>query len=134
MSDYAYMLDKIAYENDLLIFISVGNIAEQRLRELLVDEPHELHGYPTLHYSPNASSDIHVCESTNIAKPSESYNNLSIGALAGNLESGLTSDISPSEELPAYYTRKFHYDWKFRRNRATVPGNRAGLWIGIEVI
>jgi hypothetical protein len=24
--------------------------------------------------------------------------------------------------------------WKFRRNRATVPGNRAGLWIGIEVI
>lgn len=111
VSDYAYMLDKIAYENDILIFISVGNIAEQRLRELVVDEPHELHSYPTLHYSPNASSDIHVCESTNIAKPSESFNNLSIGALAGNLEGGLTSDISPSEELPAYYTRKFHYDF-----------------------
>jgi hypothetical protein len=111
-SDYAYLLDKLACENDLLIFISVGNIPEQRLKELIVEEPHTAHDYPDFFYSLDNRSEIHSCETTNISEPSESLNNVSIGAIAGNLEGSLNSDITPSEELPAYYTRKFHYDYE----------------------
>jgi hypothetical protein len=111
-SDYAYLLDKLAFENDLLIFISVGNISEQRLRELTEEEPHSAHNYPTIFYSPDGGSDIHKCETTNLCEPSESLNNISVGALAGNLEEGATSDITPSEIYPAYYSRKFHYDYE----------------------
>lgn len=110
-SEYAYLLDKVSFEYDVLIFISVGNIPERRLRELIEEEPHVSHEYPNVFYSLEGS-DIHSCESTNISEPSESLNNMSVGALAGNLESGLTSDITPAEEFPAYYTRKFHYDYE----------------------
>lgn len=111
-SDYAYLLDKLAFENDLLIFISVGNISEQRLRELIVLEPHTMHGYPAIFYSPDGGSDIHSCETTNLCEPAESLNNISVGAIAGNLEGGTTSDITPSEIYPAYFSRKFHYDYE----------------------
>jgi subtilisin family serine protease len=110
--DYAYLLDKLSYESDILIFISVGNISESRLRELIDDEPHASHEYPTIFYSPDGGSDIHRCETTNLCEPSESLNNISIGALAGNLEAGTTSDITPSEIYPAYFSRKFHYDYE----------------------
>lgn len=112
ISDYAYILDKLAFENDLLIFISVGNIQEQRLKELIIDEPHASHEYPEIFYSLDNRSEIHSCETTNISEPSESMNNLSVGAIAGNLEGALSSDITPAEEYPAYYTRKFHYDYE----------------------
>ena len=112
VSDYAYLLDKLAYENDLLIFISVGNISDQRLKELIVDEPHSSHEYPDIFYSLDNRSEIHSCETTNISEPSESQNNVSVGAIAGNLEGGLSSDITPAEEYPAFYTRKFHYDYE----------------------
>jgi Subtilase family len=112
ISDYAYLLDKLAYENDLLIFISVGNIPEQRLRELIIDEPHASHEYPDIFYSLDDRSEIHSCETTNISEPSESLNNISVGAIAGNLEGGPSSDITPAEEYPAYYTRKFNYDYE----------------------
>lgn len=115
-SDYAYLLDKLAFENDILIFISVGNILEQRLKELINDEPHSAHEYPNIFYSLDDRSEIHSCESTNISEPSESLNNISIGALAGNLEDVLNSDITPTEEFPAYYTRKFHYDYEQKIN------------------
>ncbi|MBS1555449.1 MAG: S8 family peptidase [Bacteroidetes bacterium] len=112
ISDYAYILDKLAFENDLLIFISVGNIPEQRLKELIIDEPHASHEYPDIFYSLDNRSEIHSCETTNISEPSESMNNVSVGAIAGNLEGNLSSDITPAEEYPAYYTRKFHYDYE----------------------
>jgi len=111
-SDYAYLLDKLSFENDILIFISVGNILEQRLKELINHEPHSLHEYPSIFYSLDNRSEIHSCESTNISEPSESLNNISVGALAGNLEDILNSEITPTEEFPAYYTRKFHYDYE----------------------
>lgn len=111
-SDYAYLLDRIAFQYDILFFISVGNVGEQRLRELIDDEPHSSHEYPQIFYSLDGGSEIHICETTNISVPSESMNNISVGALAGNLEDRLSSDITPAEEFPAYYTRKFHYDYE----------------------
>ncbi len=116
ISDYAYTLDVLCYELDLLIVISVGNIPEQRLAELISQEPHTAHEYPRVFYSLDDRSEIHSCETTNISEPSESMNNISVGALAWNLEEGQTSDITPAKEYPAYYTRKFHYDYEQQIN------------------
>lgn len=131
ISDYAYALDMLSHELDIMIVISVGNISDQRLKELIEEEPHAAHQYPQIFYSLDDRSEIHSCESTNISEPSESMNNLSVGAIAGNLEDGQTSDITPGEELPAYYTRKFHYDYEqqihgsdFQRNQRNKHLNK----------
>ncbi len=123
-SNFAYLLDRIAFEHYILIFISVGNISANRLKELIHKEPHPSHAYPNIFYSLEDGSEIHSCETTNITEPSESLNNISVGALAGNLEGTLNSDITPSEELPAYYTRKFHYDYEQTINKTKFIGSQ----------
>jgi hypothetical protein len=123
-SVFAYELDRLAYENDLLIFLSVGNISEDRLNELINIEPHASHEYPTLFYCPDAGSEIHSCQSTNIHEPADSLSNISVGALAGNLEDGNLTDITPVKEFPAYYTRKFHIDYKQPINGTELKRNQ----------
>ncbi|NNU33912.1 S8 family serine peptidase [Mucilaginibacter sp. S1162] len=51
-SYFAYELDKLAYEEDLLIFLSVGNIDADRIAELTIFERHDSHRYPTIFYCP----------------------------------------------------------------------------------
>lgn len=126
-SAFAYELDKLSYEEDLLIFISVGNFDAQSLRDLIDDE-HPDHSYPPFFYTLASEnpSQVHSCQNTNICVPSESLNNISVGALAGNLE-GENSDVTPLSIYPAYYSRKFHFDFeqnittsvlgKFQRNK-----------------
>jgi hypothetical protein len=133
-SEFAYLLDKVAYEKDIIVFLSVGNILENRLNELINEEPDPLHSYPVIFYSPDKQSAIHSCESTNISSPSESLNNISVGALAGNFEKGNNTGITPAKELPAYYTRKFHYDYnqkvngsKFSRSQKNKHLNKPDL-------
>ena len=109
-SQFAFELDKLAYEEDVLLFISVGNFGSKQLEDLLTTEAHPDHDYPTFFYNLNQTSPIHRCEHTNILEPSESLNNISVGALAGNLENGDNTDITGVKEYPAYYTRKFHFD------------------------
>jgi hypothetical protein len=118
-SAFAYELDKLAYEEDILIFISVGNFDAQSLRDLL-DDAHPDHSYPNFFYKLASAnpSPVHSCQNTNICVPSESLNNISVGALAGNLE-GESSDITPLSIYPAYYSRKFHFD--FEQNITTSP-------------
>lgn len=106
-SDYAYLLDKLAYENDILIFISAGNVDSQYLKELQ-EEVNPLHNYPN-HF--NNDSDVHLSQNTNIATPADSLNNITVGALAGNFENKAEFGITPAKELPAIYSRKFHYDF-----------------------
>ncbi|MBD8082250.1 S8 family peptidase [Chryseobacterium caseinilyticum] len=110
-SSFAFELDKIAYEQDVLIFISVGNFNSDSLKSLVDDESHPDHEYPDFFYKLDSTTIVHTCEDTNICVPSESLNNISIGALAGNFEKDYNSDITPNEIYPAYYTRKFHYDY-----------------------
>ncbi len=111
VSEFAYELDRLAYELDILIFISSGNFNDQSLAELIT-EHHPDHGYGAFHYNPSGTSESHTCEDTNLQVPGESYNNLTIGALAGNLdEDNDNADITPSKYYPAYYSRKFHYDY-----------------------
>jgi len=123
-SYFAYELDRLAYEEDLLIFLSVGNIDADRIAELTIFEPHESHNYPTLFYCPDEGSDIHDCQTTNIHEPADSLNNISVGALAGNLEPGDQTDITPAKEYPAYYTRKFHFDYNQKVNGTTIKKNQ----------
>lgn len=110
-SQFSYELDKLAFEEDILIFISVGNFNNDSLKSLIFDEPHPDHDYPDFFYKLDSTTEVHNCEDTNICAPSESLNNISVGALAGNMEDVDYSDITPNELYPAYYTRKFHYDY-----------------------
>lgn len=114
-SEYAYLLDKLAFENDLLIFISAGNISVDHLKGL-DEETHVSHEYPHHFYSLDSDSPIHRCELTNIASPSESLNNVTVGALAGNFENKAEFGKTPASELPAIYSRKFHYDYNQKVN------------------
>lgn len=115
-SNFAYELDCLSYELGVLIFISVGNFNDTSLMELLTDDYHKDHDYPDFFYKLDSDSSIHKCENTNICTPSDSLNNLSIGALAGNLESKDNSDITPLNIYPAYYSRKFHFDYEQKIN------------------
>lgn len=110
-SKFAYELDKLSFEEDILIFISVGNFNSESLKSLIEEEQHPDHDYPDFFYKLDSTTEVHDCEDTNICAPSESLNNISVGALAGNMEDVDNSDITPNELYPAYYTRKFHYDY-----------------------
>lgn len=122
-SRFAYELDKLAFEEDVLLFISVGNFSTDSLKSLKEDFPHEDHEYPKFFYCLNTDSDSHVCEDTNICCPSESLNNISVGAIAHNLENGDYSDVTPSALYPAHYTRKFHIDFSQEINGSRINAN-----------
>lgn len=111
ISKFAYELDRLAHEEDLLIFLSVGNYEREDLEQLTTVLNHPAHQYPNFFYELNSPSDHHSCWFTNIQEPAESMNNLSIGALAGNVEGNMNHDATPASEYPAYYSRKFHYDF-----------------------
>jgi hypothetical protein len=123
-SEFAYELDRLSHELGVLIFISVGNFDSESLRELLTTDFHNDHTYPDFYYKLNATSPVHNCENTNISTPSESLNNLSIGALAGNMADGDNSDITPANIYPAYYTRKFHFDYEQKVNATDFAQNQ----------
>ena len=119
-SQFAYELDKLSHEEDVLIFISVGNFNQESLKALIEEEPHPDHDYPDFFYKLDGTTDVHKCEDTNICVPSESLNNISVGALAGNIENIDNTDITPNEIYPAYYTRKFHYDYSQNINSQPI--------------
>ncbi|MDM1555879.1 S8 family serine peptidase [Chryseobacterium indologenes] len=119
-SRFAYELDKLAHEEDLIVFISVGNFDAESLELLKGEYYHENHDYPTFFYSLNSESESHMCEDTNICSPAESLNNISIGAIADNLEEGDNSDVTPSSLYPAHYTRKFHIDFNKEINGVNI--------------
>lgn len=123
-SEFAYELDYLSHELGILIFISVGNYDAVSLEELLTIDSHIDHNYPDFYYKLNSTSPVHNCENTNISIPSESLNNLSIGALAGNLEDGDNSDLTPANIYPAYYTRKFHFDYEQKVNATNFTRNQ----------
>lgn len=99
ISEYAYALDVLTHELNILIFIAAGN--NNRLshfdgqREIIVSYP--------FHFEE---------EATNILSPAESFNNVTVGAVAGNMENNDADCISPDGFHPAIYTRKFHINWK----------------------
>lgn len=122
-SNYAYLLDLLSYRNDLLIFISCGNIDYDHVEELY-NNAHNSHTYPNYFYCLDTDSPFHRCETTNICTPSESLNNITIGALAENFTEEDTSGITPAKEYPSSYTRKFHFDYNQQINGTDFSRNQ----------
>lgn len=123
-SAFAYELDKLSYQENILIIMSVGNMDEDELERLLNVDFHPSHNYPVFFYDLDSSSAHHSCWFTNIQEPSESLNNLSIGAIAGNLEGDNTHNVTPASNYPAYYTRKFHLDYNQEINGTLLSRNQ----------
>lgn len=103
VSPYAYLLDNLAYELDILIFISVGNIVSPPHIYQNNGLGHNVIPYPQHLLNP----------STSLCIPADSYNNISCGASAENLESfDNLINMTPSRDYPAYYSRRFYMDKK----------------------
>jgi hypothetical protein len=115
VSEYAFLLDRLAYKYDVLIFIATGNLPFEDIEKMQADIQNgnhaDLHGYPNHFYNPNKASANHKCECTNVCLPGESFNNITVGAIAENGINGTATDLTPFKELPSYYTRKHHVDY-----------------------
>jgi len=94
VSNYAYSLDLLTYELDILIFIGTGNADKYYFdaNDNVIDYPKQFDN-----------------SLFNIASPADSYNNIICGAISNNLENnskGCYNIYDPS--YPASYTRKFN--------------------------
>lgn len=118
VSKYAYLLDKLTYEYDILICIATGNLNFQDIKDYY-ENPDESIYYPNHFYNPHNEGSQHFCALSNLHSPAESMNNITIGAIADNFE-GVT-DLSLDKSLPAYYSLKGHYDYSQKINNADVP-------------
>lgn len=111
-SFFSFLLDRLAYELQVLFFISAGNLDSNDLNtiyERMQTPPYAtLLDYPAHYFSPDEFSPEHSCVGTNLKVPGESLNNLTVGAIAENLNEGTTVDISLDKLAPAYYTSKYH--------------------------
>src|SRR5690606_435453 len=118
----AYQLDRLAYELDILIFIATGNLDERDIQNMQSPEhgSHPFHQYPNHFYDPDTQTDCHNCEASNICVPAESLNNVTVGAIADNLRTDGTTHLTLFKELPAFYTRKNHYDYSKSVNGTTI--------------
>jgi hypothetical protein len=98
VSEYAYTLDMLTFELNILIFISIGNFSA-------------LQHYDGRRFV-NVSYPNHFdIEDSNLFAPAESMNNITIGAAAGNFENNNQICISPDSIYPAIYTRTYHINW-----------------------
>lgn len=136
ISTYAYILDMLAYKYDILIFIAVGNlntddiewIQEIASKDTTSETVKNFLKYPNHYYNPLITledSECHVCECMNLCVPSDSMNNMSVGAIAENQKSnhntlGLTLD----KGYPAYYSRKYYIDYNALINNTRFKNNQ----------
>lgn len=90
-SGYAFVLDKLAYELDILIFISTGNFQPVNQENI--------NRYPF---------DFEK-EEYNIQTPAESINNITIGSIGDNFK-GLITGVTDKNH-PSIYTRTYHLDF-----------------------
>ena len=133
ISPYAYILDTLAYDLDILIFISTGNLSRGDI-EAINDEKNDEHStvevrsfltYPNHFYKPNYDgAGSHLCECTNLNEPAESMNNMTVGSLADNLRQGDQTDLTSGNGFPAYYTKKYYIDYNGEINGTKFNQNQ----------
>ena len=133
ISPYAYILDKLAYEYDILIFISTGNLSREDI-ETINAEMNDVHAtqsvrdflrYPNHFYKPSFDgAESHLCECTNLNEPAESMNNVTVGALADNMQNGDQTHMSLGNGFPAYYTKKYYIDYNGEINGTKFNQNQ----------
>ena len=135
ISAYAYILDKLAYELDILIFISAGNLDRQDIEAIEIERrnpetPQNIRNfleYPHHFYDPFIKieeAQVHECECMNISEPAESMNNITVGALADNMVNDSDTDLSLGKEFPAYYSRKYYIDYNQLINNTAFKKNQ----------
>ncbi len=133
ISPYAYILDTLAYELDILIFISTGNLVREDVEAIKIEmndehtseEVQDFLRYPNHFYKPGFDkAESHFCDCTNLNEPAESMNNVTIGALADNLQVGDHTDMSLEKGFPAYYTKKYYIDYNGEINGTKFNQNQ----------
>lgn len=136
ISTYAYILDELAYAYDLMIFISVGNLSAEDIEyiQTIASNPDTSEKvkyflkYPNHYYNPFITleeTECHEGECMNLCEPSESMNNMSVGAIAEsyNVMHG-NHGLSLDREFPAYYSRKYHMDYNSLINGTRFKNNQ----------
>lgn len=101
VSNYAFALDKLSHELNILIFISICNVNES---QYLFDYNLNKSLFPK-HFK---------TEFTNLCSPAESMNNITVGAFASNLENNVYTRITPVGTVPGIYSRTFHINWDLK--------------------
>lgn len=92
ISEYASMLDKLADELNILVFISAGNtdVIQDTIPPRIIEYPIHFHE-----------------ENRNICSPADSLNNLVVGAISENFENNGPLVLAADSSFPASYTRRF---------------------------
>lgn len=135
ISTYAYVLDKLSHELDILIFISAGNLSTDDIREIETKrldpntkkEIRRFLQFPNHFYNPYIRFEdamVHYCECMNLSEPAESMNNMTVGSLADNLMDRPHTGLSLGKEYPAYYTRKYYIDYAGKINNTNFKKNQ----------
>lgn len=136
ISTYAYILDRLSYELDILIFISAGNLDNADIHEIVAkhrrrDTDARIRSFlssPNHYFNPFITLDeaeVHVCECINLSEPAESMNNITVGALADNLDgTDVHHGLSLGKQYPAYYTRKYYVDYTAKINNTPFKKNQ----------
>ncbi len=99
VSEYAYALDLLSFELNILIFISIGNFNEYfnfRTNQIMDYKSH------------------FEIENSNLTSPSESMNNICIGAYASNLDNNELKRNAPIGTIHSIISRTFHYNWDLK--------------------
>jgi hypothetical protein len=93
ISEYASMLDKLADELNILIFISAGNteVVQDTIPPRTIEYPIHFHE-----------------EKRNICSPADSMNNLVVGAISENFENNGPLILAADSSFPASYTRRYN--------------------------
>ena len=120
----------------MLIFISVGNLSEEDIKNMQIvaanpntsERVKRFLKYPNHYYNPFISieeTECHDGECMNLCEPSESMNNMSVGAIAEsyNINHG-NHGLSLGCEFPAYYSRKYHIDYNSLINGTRFKNNQ----------
>ncbi len=136
ISTYAYILDILAYKYDILIFIAVGNLNTDDIENIqdvaskntTSDIVKNFLKYPNHYYNPSINldtSECHDCECMNLCVPSESMNNMSVGAIAENHKPNSNArGLILDRNHPAYYSRKYHIDYNALINGTRFKNNQ----------
>lgn len=135
ISTYAYILDELAYAYDLLIFISVGNLSVDDIECMQIvaadsntsDKVKRFLKYPNHYYNPFVTleeTECHDDECMNLCEPSESMNNMSVGAIAESYNPDHAHGLSFGREFPAYYSRKYYIDYNSLINGTRFKNNQ----------
>ena len=126
----------MAFTYDLLIFISVGNLSAEDIEYIQIiaanpnttDRVKSFLKYPNHFYNPFITLDETEChdgQSMNLCEPSESMNNMSVGAIAESYnERHGNHGLSLGREFPAYYSRKYHVDYNSLINGTRFKNNQ----------